>query len=305
MSNPYTSSPSFKDYFKKIPFLVKFIRRIKESPFNMPINISKAQRYLKDLRELTLSHQTYLLQQNHPNPLNRFGKKCFSQTDEDGITIEILRRMGSVDHGTFAEFGVDDGTENNTLILKALGWKGFWVGGGELRFDTNSHKDHFVYLREWITLENIIQITERGKLSIKASEIDVISLDLDGNDFYFVERLLSKGFTPKLFIVEYNAKFPPPVKWEITYDPQHTWKADDYFGASLTSFASLFERYNFRLVCCNSHSGSNAFFIRGDFESAFSDVPRNIEDLYVAPRYYLYESYGHKPSLRTISKVFE
>ena len=48
-------------------------------------------------------------------------KKCFSQTDEDGITIEILRRIGCLEKGTFAEFGPGDGMENNTLILKSLG----------------------------------------------------------------------------------------------------------------------------------------------------------------------------------------
>jgi hypothetical protein len=296
---------SLKGYLKRIPLLVKFMRRWKESPLNMPLHLWHTRRYLREIRELTLSHHAYLIQRNHPNPLNRFGKKCFSQADEDGITIEILRRVGSIDHGIFAEFGVDDGTENNTLILKALGWKGFWVGGGELRFKINSRREDFVYLRDWITLENITQLTRKGMQCINASNIDVISLDLDGNDLYFIKRLLSDGFTPKLFIVEYNAKFPPPIKWEIAYDEHHTWKEDDYFGASLASFMSLFERFNFRLVCCNSHTGSNAFFIRRDFESAFDDVPRNIEELYVSPRYYRYECHGHRPSIRTISKLFE
>jgi len=48
------------------------------------------------------------------NPLNRFGAKYFSQTDEDGITLEIVRRIG-IRGGTFAELGVGDGLENNAL----------------------------------------------------------------------------------------------------------------------------------------------------------------------------------------------
>ena len=58
------------------------------------------------------------------NPLNRFGAKYFSQTDEDGITLEIIRRLG-ITAGTFAELGVGNGIENNTLILLASGWRGF------------------------------------------------------------------------------------------------------------------------------------------------------------------------------------
>src|SRR5947209_3607764 len=62
------------------------------------------------------------------NPLNRFGGKYFSQADEDGITLEIIKRLG-IKTGTFAELGVGNGLENNTLILLANGWRGFWIGG--------------------------------------------------------------------------------------------------------------------------------------------------------------------------------
>ena len=259
--------------------------------------------YLRDLRELTLAHQTKVLQSAHPNPLNKFGKKCYSQSDEDGLTLQVLSRINFLNGGVFAEFGVGDGTENNTLILKALGWKGFWVGGEALAFEP-SVKD-FKYIREWITLENIVSLAESGQQALSVSNIDVISLDLDGNDYYFVERLLNRGFSPKLFIVEYNAKFPPPVQWKIEYDPNHQWKGDDYYGASLSSFVSLFERHKYRLIVCNSHSGANAFFIRQDFDSAFEDVPRDIDDIYVPPRYYLHESYGHQPSVKTIERLFK
>jgi hypothetical protein len=54
------------------------------------------------------------------NPLNKCGRKYFSQADEDGITLEILRRIDARS-GTFAEIGVGNGLENNTLILLAAG----------------------------------------------------------------------------------------------------------------------------------------------------------------------------------------
>src|SRR5579859_2977818 len=76
------------------------------------------------------------LLQNHPNPLLRYGGKVYSQNDEDGITFEILRRMG-IANGVFAEYGVGNGVENNTLSLAALGWSGLWVGAGDLAFQTN------------------------------------------------------------------------------------------------------------------------------------------------------------------------
>jgi hypothetical protein len=257
-----------------------------------------------ELKNLVLFDQTKKLQSAHPNPLNKFGKKCFSQTDEDGITLEILRRIKQTSDGVYAEFGVGDGTENNTLILAALGWKGFWVGGEKLMINVESAKrKKFVYLREWVTLENILDLTEKGCSEIESEEIDVISLDLDGNDIYFVEKLLEKGFKPKLFIVEYNGKFPPPVKFQIEYDPKHVWKSDDYYGASLASFDSLFNGFGYKLICCNSHTGVNAFFVDAAYLKFFSDVPTDINQIYVEPRYHRYTSYGHIQSLRTINKI--
>jgi len=259
---------------------------------------------LRDLRDLVLSGQTRQLQREHPNPLNRFGRKCFSQSDEDGITLEILRRIGVLEGGAFAEFGVGDGTENNTLILVALGWKGFWVGGEELKFQVRSSASRrFTYLRDWITLDNIAALTQRGLQAIGADALDVISLDLDGNDIYFVEKLLAEGNRPKLFIVEYNAKFPPPVRFQITYDPQHTWAGDDYFGASLASYNALFERFSYRLACCNAQTGANAFFVDAAFSNRFADVPTELGQIYVEPRYHVQNRFGYRQSLRTLSAI--
>jgi hypothetical protein len=136
-------------------------------------------------------------------------------------------------------------------------------------------KTNFKYIKDWITLENIVNNSQLALdyLSLTASNIDVISLDLDGNDIYFVEELLKNKFKPKLFIVEYNAKFPPPVRFKIDYNSNHTWKGDDFFGASLTSFDDVFRANNYTLVCCNI-SGSNAFFIHDSLIHSFEDVPK-------------------------------
>jgi hypothetical protein len=65
----------------------------------------------------------------HANPLLRFGEKYYSQNDEDGILLEIVRRIGLGSNATFLEYGVGNGFENNTLIWLMSGWRGGWVGG--------------------------------------------------------------------------------------------------------------------------------------------------------------------------------
>jgi hypothetical protein len=246
--------------------------------------------------ELTLIAHNRQLQREHPNPLNRFGRKVFSQADEDGITLEILRRMALGRSGYFAEFGVGDGMENNTLVLAALGWGGFWVGGEALAFPAPSNP-RFTFMREWVTLDNVVQLARKGMAHVGVDALDVVSMDLDGNDIYFVEKLLQEGVRPKLFIVEYNAKFPPPIEFQIDYDRGHTWAHDDYFGASLSSFDRLFSRFGYRLVCCNAHTGANAFFVDADDGDRFADVPSDIGSIYVECRYYTYGC-GLPPSVK-------
>ena len=289
---------------KKIKNIITF-RKYRKKP-------SRIENHIKDLREIILSYQTKLLQLNHKNKLNSYGKKCFSQTDEDGITIEILKRIDAINNGTFVEFGVGDGTENNTLILKALGWDGCWIGSEELIIDSKNTRN-FSFINQFVTLKNIIPLIKEGLNIIEKDKVDVISFDLDGNDYYLLDELLKNNFKPKLFIVEYNAKFPPPVKWKIDYNENHVWEEDDYYGASLSSLNDLFEQNDYQLICCNAHTGANAFFIRKEYKHLFEDVPKKIEDIYVEPRYYLHSRdpvtklnyFGHVRSIKTINKLFK
>jgi len=254
------------------------------------------------VKDLLLHQFTTELQASHPNPLNKFGQKCFSQTDEDGITMEIIRRLG-IENGVFAEFGVQGGIECNTLILGALGWRGFWVGGEKIVIDT-SKTARLDFYKDWITLGNIVDHVEAGLKAMDVSELDLISLDLDENDIYLVDEILTKGHCPKIFIVEYNGKFLPPARFQIKYDDNHRWQGDDYFGAALANFVDMFSRHNYTLVCCNSHSGANAFFVRNEFLPYFDDVPKDINSIYVPPRYHVFSRYGHRVSPKVVETLF-
>jgi hypothetical protein len=286
---------------ERVGFLKRFERKLRWKR----MAIKKIAAASHDIYNLAIANQSANSQLQAKNPLNQFGRKCFSQSDEDGITLEILKRIGSLSAGVFAEFGVGDGMENNSIILKAMRWKGFWVGGEDLKPKIGEANDRrFAYLKAWVTRQNIIQLAQRGLEAIDESKIDVISFDLDGNDIYFIEDLLAADFRPKLFIVEYNAKFPPPVEFRIQYNAEHVWALDDYYGASLASFIKVFNRFDYRLICCNSHTGCNAFFVRNEYSSLFPDVPADIDSIYMPPQYLVQPKYGHPQSVRTIEEIF-
>src|ERR1700693_2389746 len=67
--------------------------------------------------------------------LLRFGYRVYSQSDEDGILHEIVRRIGAGSR-TFVEIGTGDGLENNTLFLLTQGWRGLWIEGSRRRVAT-------------------------------------------------------------------------------------------------------------------------------------------------------------------------
>ena len=168
------------------------------------------------IKDLLINNNYLMRQEKLKNPLNKFGKKCFSQSDEDGILVEIINRL-DLKKGTFAEFGVETGIENNTLILSALDWSGFWVGNEDLGYEI-TNKKKLKYKKEWITLKNIFKTTKELSNDLNIKNIDVISLDLDGNDYHLTEELLVNKVNPKLFIVEYNSKFFPPIEFIMEYD---------------------------------------------------------------------------------------
>jgi hypothetical protein len=126
-----------------------------------------------------------------------------------------------------------------------------------------------------------------------------------GNDYYFAQELLKTGILPKLFILEYNAKFPPPIKWTIKYDTNHSWDFSDYQGASLASFSELLTEFSYTLVCCNAATGTNAFFVRNEYLSRFAEVPKKIEDILVGCRYQLYQRWGYPPSPKTVERMLQ
>ena len=234
------------------------------------------------------------------NPILQHGEKFYSQNDEDGIIGAILKRL-NIDRGVFVEYGCGDGLENNTIQLLMREWTGVWIGATDLKIRIPSSSRKLSFAREWVTRDNCVEIMERGMATIGAKGPNLVSMDLDGNDFFFVETILRHGFAPDVFVVEYNGKFPPPIRFASKYDPTFSWSGSDYFGASLQSFIDLFDSFNFRLVCCNI-TGANAFFVAKRHAHSFTDIPKNPEELFVPADYNWFLRRGHAVDPRSIEQ---
>jgi len=278
--------------------VMKTIRRYAGSLVDSALRRGFENPILKRFLDMSTERHWRAKAQISHNPLLLQGEKFYSQNDEDGIISAILKRL-KIDSGVFVEYGCGDGLENNTIQLLMRGWSGVWIGGADLcvRIPESSRQLHFEH--QWVTLDNCVELMKRGIATIGATKANLISMDLDGNDFFFVKAILEQGYNPDVFIVEYNGKFPPPIRFAIHYDAGYTWSGSDYFGASLQSFVDLFESFGFRLVCCNV-TGANAFFVVERHAKLFEDVPKEVQELFMPPDYNWWFRRGHGADPRSI-----
>lgn len=231
-------------------------------PFRLlPLKSQEAALYsvLRQEYQVILSSPRY----DDGRRLTRFGFKVNSQSDEDGILEEIFKRIGTTNRH-FVEFGCGNGLENNSHYLLLKGWQGLWIDGREGH--VQSIREEFSKLLDsgqltvkhsFLTRENIDGLISESV----TGEIDMLSVDVDGNDFHFLDRI--RSIQPRVIVVEYNAKKGRSLDWVMAYNPAHRWDGTDYYGASLKAFEILLHERGYSLVGC-SVSGVNAFFVRTD-----------------------------------------
>lgn len=199
------------------------------------------------------------------------GKNIYSQNGEDGVIEKIFEYIGTTNK-FFVEFGVGDGTECNTRLLREKGWHGLWMDG--------VYSSNHQIKTEIITAENINSLFSTYNVPY---EFDLLSIDIDGND-YWVYKAISPRYSPRVIVVEYNASYPPPQSKTVVYDPSLVWRGTDYFGATLSAWHNLLSLRGYCLIGCESR-GVNAFFVRGDSLSNTALVSKTPEEVFVKPGY--------------------
>lgn len=229
------------------------------------------------------------LRQKTPDNPALHGFKVYSQVDEDGIIEHVFSRLGG--GSSFVELGCGNGSENNTHYLALKGWRGVWVDGGSQNIQGIAStvpldSPKLLVEQMFITSDNIAAAMQRW-LARLGGALDLLSLDIDGNDAVVLGQILTV-VKPRALILEYNGKYPPPLKLSVAYNPTHSWQGDDYYGSSLQVFVDqLADEY--ALVSCGL-SGANAYFVRKDLAGAFTAYPVN--DLYMPGRHHLIHRKG-------------
>ncbi len=280
-----------------VDYLNNLAKRIISLEKNV-LEISKIERYKL--------WQSLIKSSEYANKLNRFGFKVYSQNDQDGI-IEKLCEILDISKGTFIEFGCGDGMENNTRYLNLKGWKGLWL-------DSDSEKVRFIrdkftnanldVLYKKVTVDNINDVILEY-LKAKDSDLDLLSIDTDWNDYYLFEAL---NFKPQIIVIEYNSHIPPNISLTVPRNDDAVWDGSAYYGTSLKALNDIAIKKDYVLVGC-SIAGTDAFFVRTDLIKHLEPnyrinelyVPKfgveffncGVEYLYEPPRFNLAFNMGH------------
>lgn len=191
----------------------------------------------------------------------------FSQWGEDGIIEWLVDKISDIPQ-TFVEFGVENYHESNTrYLMQHRNWRGLVIDGSEhnianIRQQNISWRYDLNAVCAFINRDNINELIKNSSFS---GDIGILSVDIDGNDYWVWEAI--DCVNPVIVVCEYNAVLGDTQRISIPYQADfvrnQAHHSNLYFGASLPALVSLAKVKGYRLVGSNLN-GVNAFFVRDD-----------------------------------------
>jgi hypothetical protein len=196
--------------------------------------------------------------------------KMPSEFGQDGILLYIFSLIGTTNRKAL-EICAGDGIECNAanLILNH-GFHGLLFDGNAELIERgrafyaahpNTRLSPPQLTAAWITAETINdQVAAHGF----AGDIDLLSLDLDGNDYWIWQALTM--VRPRIMVLEFNANCGPEVAATMSYNPDYRIDptvTPPHCGASLSAFVKVGRAKGYRLIGMQ-RLGFNAFFARED-----------------------------------------
>ena len=227
--------------------------------------------------------------------------RVYSQWGEDGI-LDFLCDALRLARPRVLELGCGDYRECNSRFLAE--WRSSSVTMVDSRSDLiRSVRSLPAYwrttlnpLQEWITPDSVEGIQERARHL--QGGLDIVSLDIDGNDFWVAERLDLLGVS--IVVVEYQPLFGETEAVSIPpqddFDRASAHYSHLYYGASLRAFTTLLGDKGFSFIGTN-RAGNNAFFVQNAALAAIALPVPDLDDLSPYTRWTVRESRDASGSL--------
>lgn len=225
--------------------------------------------------------------QGYRYPLSDTGFRVYSQFEEDGILLYIFAAIGA-ENKTFIDIGSGDGINSNCANLAVnFGWHGLFIDGNPANIkkgkkyyannpDTWAYPPTFV--NAFIQRENINELISNHGF---AGSVDLISIDIDGNDYWIWDALTV--VQPRVVIIETHIEFGKN-SIVVPYDKDYMYpgKHPDYHGASPVAMEKLAREKGYRLVGAINYGFNTIYIKNGIGEDILPAV--SVESILLHPR---------------------
>lgn len=182
--------------------------------------------------------------------------KDYSQFGESLVLNEIFKIIGTTNkYGV--EFGASDGYHlSNLRMFLDMGWDGLQIEG-------NSNPINNVKF-EFIEKDNINDIFKKYNVPNK---FDLLSIDLDGNDYWIWKEL---DYYPNVVIIEYNSHFSIDESITLEYNKNHIWDGTYAYGASLKALCDLADTKGYYLY--SEYKYVDLIFVKKEFKDILPSI---------------------------------
>jgi hypothetical protein len=173
----------------------------------------------------------------------------FSNGNEANILAGYIAELLPATHNRIAvDIGAGDGVRwSNTYALFLNGWKGLGIEFDSRKFVKLARAYKYfpeVYAcRNRAAPHNIVSLLQSYEMP---ADLAVLSLDIDGNDYWVLRAILSQ-FRPQLIVTEINEKIPPPIRFVVKYDPNFQLR-HHFFGYSMAVLSDLCDEFDYVIL---------------------------------------------------------
>ncbi|QYE34053.1 hypothetical protein KZX46_14725 [Polymorphobacter sp. PAMC 29334] len=201
----------------------------------------------------------------------RMARGVAGQSDEGRILRQLVDEGGTP--RTFVEFGFHPAEYNCASLV--TDHAGLLIDGSAYQIaDARALLPKTLRIEQrFLTLDNL------DFIDAAFPEIGVLSIDVDGNDYWFLKALLP--LKPAIICVEYNGSFgqhPVTVPYDPSFDRHDKHASGWYHGASLSALTTLVAAHGYGLAKI-AEAGGNAFFTRtGTLDPRTAWKPTAIRD---------------------------
>jgi hypothetical protein len=206
--------------------------------------------------------------------LLQFSKNITSTTGEDGILEKIFEIIPNSNRWC-VELGAGNGIKfsNSYDLIVNKGWSSVQIEGDPIKYEelitTHGENSQVTCLNKYVSFSGTNTLDNLFKKTSLPHNFDLLSIDIDGNDYYLWESL--EHFRPKVIVIEFNPSIPNQVDWvqEKNMEVNH--------GCSLLSLINLGKRKGYELI---SATWFNGIFVDSQYYELFGIEDNSIWQLY-------------------------